>query len=107
MQGKTVSAETGVTCVKQRAAVAAVAFIIIMIDCHAHMYPPQFSPEDLTKLIAEAQAAGVTAIVTVPESFEDCQQVLELCKRLPLLRACAGLHPVQPLHIETPYSDQR
>lgn len=47
-----------------------------MIDCHSHFYPPQFPPEEVPTLAANAQAAGVKAIVVVPESLEDCAQVV-------------------------------
>ena len=48
-----------------------------MIDCHSHFYAPQFTKGELPELAAAAQAVGVQAIVVVPESLEDCQQVHE------------------------------
>ena len=78
-----------------------------MIDCHAHTYPPQFSKEDLDELLREAASKGVTAIVTVPESLADCQEVLTLAAAQPLIQPCAGLHPVQPIHDHGFYSSCR
>jgi Tat protein secretion system quality control protein TatD with DNase activity len=70
----------------------------MVIDCHSHFYPPQFARADIPALAAAARQAGVQAIVTVPESLQDCQEVLQLAKEEPLVQACAGLHPVQPIH---------
>lgn len=69
-----------------------------MIDCHAHFYTPQFSVQDVPTLAAAAEAVGVQAIVTVPETLEDCWTVLELARVQSIVQPCAGLHPVQPVH---------
>lgn len=70
----------------------------MIIDCHSHFYPPQFSRADIPGLAAAARHAGVQAIVTVPESLQDCEAVLQLAREEPIVQACAGLHPVQPIH---------
>ncbi|KAJ3161789.1 putative deoxyribonuclease tatdn3 [Geranomyces michiganensis] len=62
------------------------------IDCHAHLCPPAFP--SAAAVIAEAQSAGVCAILNVSESLADCPHVL--ANAHPLLRPCIGLHPVQP-----------
>jgi TatD DNase family protein len=69
-----------------------------MIDCHCHFYQPSFPEQALHSLLADAAAAGVAAIVTVPECLLDCHTVLELSRSQPLIAPCAGLHPVQPPH---------
>jgi hypothetical protein len=46
-----------------------------MIDCHSHFYPPQFTEQELPTFAAAARDVGVRAIVVVPESLQDCQQV--------------------------------
>ncbi|KAJ3184235.1 putative deoxyribonuclease tatdn3 [Geranomyces variabilis] len=65
-----------------------------LIDCHAHLQPAHFP--SLQDTIADARAAGVTAILNVSESLTDCAQVLALASAHPILRPCIGLHPVQP-----------
>jgi TatD DNase family protein len=72
----------------------------MIIDCHSHFYPPQFSRADIPALAAAARHVGVQAIVTVPESLQDCEAVLQLAKEEPLVQPCAGLHPVQPIHAD-------
>jgi TatD DNase family protein len=79
----------------------------MLIDCHAHCYTPQYSKPDLEQLWAGSRAAGLAAIVTVPESLDDCHTVLQLAAEQPLVKACAGLHPVQPVHTDKPYSGVR
>ncbi|KAI8473575.1 MAG: TatD DNase domain-containing 3 [Monoraphidium minutum] len=79
-----------------------------MFDCHCHLYPPQFTAKEVAHLSAEAAAAGVEAVVTVPEDLRDCAAVLALARANPLIAPCAGLHPVQPIHAEgAPYSGAR
>uniref|UniRef100_A0A383WPV6 TatD related DNase n=1 Tax=Tetradesmus obliquus TaxID=3088 RepID=A0A383WPV6_TETOB len=72
----------------------------MIIDCHSHFYTPQFSRADIPGLAAAARHAGVQAIVTVPESLQDCEAVLQLAREEPIVQACAGLHPVQPIHAD-------
>ncbi|KAI8593253.1 hypothetical protein BDZ88DRAFT_136801 [Geranomyces variabilis] len=65
-----------------------------LIDCHAHLQSANFP--FLHNTIADARAAGVSAILNVSETLTDCAQVLELATTHPILRPCIGLHPVQP-----------
>jgi TatD DNase family protein len=61
-----------------------------MIDCHAHFYPPNFT--DTTVIASELEY-----IISVPETLENCQSVLDISLKNPKIRPCAGLHPVQPI----------
>ncbi|CAN0520624.1 unnamed protein product, partial [Scytosiphon promiscuus] len=45
-----------------------------MFDCHAHLTDPSLV-EGLGDILAEAEAAGVTGIVSVSETLEDAVQV--------------------------------
>lgn len=45
-----------------------------MFDCHAHLTDPSLA-EGLDDILAEAEAAGVTGIVSVSETLEDAVQV--------------------------------
>lgn len=67
------------------------------IDCHAHVYPPLFPEDEIKSIQQRAWDDGVRAIVTVPETLEDAEKVLQLSKAYPLLKPCAGIHPVQPI----------
>ncbi|GBF96893.1 hypothetical protein Rsub_09898 [Raphidocelis subcapitata] len=67
-----------------------------IFDCHCHLYAPQFEASSIPGLLAEARAAGVGAIVTVPETLADARAVLALASTNPLTAPRAGLHPVQP-----------
>lgn len=46
-----------------------------MFDCHAHLTDPSLI-KGLDDILAEAEAAGVTGIVSVSETLEDAVQVL-------------------------------
>lgn len=45
-----------------------------MFDCHAHLTDPSLR-EGLDDILAEAEAAGVSGIVSVSETLEDAVQV--------------------------------
>ncbi|TPX60593.1 hypothetical protein PhCBS80983_g01755 [Powellomyces hirtus] len=66
----------------------------MMLDCHAHIYSPEFS--DVQQTLEAAYAAGVRAILNVSETVEDALKILELAQEYPILQPCLGLHPVQP-----------
>ncbi|KND04189.1 TatD family hydrolase [Spizellomyces punctatus DAOM BR117] len=68
----------------------------MLIDCHAHLYPPQFPSDTLHSVLQRAETAGVTSIINVPETLEDAKIVLELAATHKILQPCVGLHPVQP-----------
>ncbi|KAF9166705.1 putative deoxyribonuclease tatdn3 [Actinomortierella ambigua] len=72
-----------------------------MIDIHAHIYPPTIPTESIPALMQRAKAAGLTSIVSVPETLVDARAVLRLSISYPnFLFACAGIHPAQPLRDE-------
>jgi TatD DNase family protein len=66
-----------------------------VVDCHCHLYPPSF--EDLSEVLTSAKAAGITALINVPENIEDCHKVLSLSQEHDILKPSLGLHPVTPL----------
>ncbi|KAI9100612.1 hypothetical protein DFS34DRAFT_592498 [Phlyctochytrium arcticum] len=66
-----------------------------LVDCHAHIYPPQFPAASLPQLLLYARKVGVAAIITVPEGIAQVPTVLDLADRFPLIQPCIGLHPVQ------------
>jgi len=60
-----------------------------VIDTHAHLT----SLDDADEAIARAAEAGVTRILTVGTSIEDCRQALELADRHEGVFAILGIHP--------------
>ncbi len=62
------------------------------IDCHAHLADPAFDA-DRDAVLDRARAAGVTAILCVGETLAEAERIIELSRRSPLLRPCAGLYP--------------
>jgi TatD DNase family protein len=62
-------------------------------DVHAHLTHPDLWP-DVDALLARAEAAGVTSIVSNGLNPEDNQRVLELSQRTPLVKPAFGLYPV-------------
>lgn len=68
-----------------------------LIDAHAHLIPPHFTPAEIDTCVDRARTAGIRGIAVVAECLRDVDVVLETCSRhAPLLRPCLGLHPVQP-----------
>jgi len=63
-----------------------------IVDTHSHLADSVFD-SDRAKVIERAQAAGVSAIVTVSENLRDARRNIELAARYPILRAAAGLYP--------------
>ena len=60
-----------------------------MIDTHAHLT----SLEDPDEAIERAAQAGVTRILTVGTSVDDCRRALELAERHDGVFAVLGIHP--------------
>ncbi|KAK9702218.1 hypothetical protein K7432_011346 [Basidiobolus ranarum] len=66
-----------------------------MFDCHAHIYSTQFLGKDITIILQEAELVGVKGILSVPEKLSDVDEIQELANLNPIIKPCAGLHPVQ------------
>lgn len=63
-----------------------------LFDAHAHLAASEFA-EDLPAVLARAEAAGVTGILTVGETLADAERVLALAGRHPMIKPAAGLYP--------------
>ncbi|KAJ3015186.1 putative deoxyribonuclease tatdn3 [Thoreauomyces humboldtii] len=71
---------------------------MILIDCHAHIYPsPSIPSTIIPTLLSTAHASGVRAILNVSESPTDALAILHLASLHPILNPCIGLHPVCPM----------
>jgi TatD DNase family protein len=63
-----------------------------MVDSHTHLHLCQAPPEEL---IADAEAAGVTRMVTVGTDSETCREALRAAETFPQVFAAVGRHPNQ------------
>ncbi|HEY3296937.1 MAG TPA: TatD family hydrolase [bacterium] len=64
-----------------------------MIDTHSHLYYPEFE-SDLNEVIARAQGAGVTRIITIAVDKETAEACLTIAARFPgVVFAAVGVHP--------------
>jgi TatD DNase family protein len=65
---------------------------MVLIDSHAHLEMPEFDA-DREAVIARAEAAGLTAIVTVGTTVPDCRKAVEIARRHRIVHAAVGIHP--------------
>ena len=66
---------------------------LTLIDCHAHIYPPEFPVSEIDSLLDRAATNGVARIVNVPESLVDARAILSLsqaCSRSRYRDTCEG-----------------
>jgi TatD DNase family protein len=61
-------------------------------DTHAHLDYPDFAP-DLPQILARAQAAGVTRIISIGTDAESSGRALKLADENPEVYAAVGWHP--------------
>jgi TatD DNase family protein len=65
-----------------------------MIDVHAHLTSIEFL-EDLGPVLARAEEAGISSILTAGEDYQDNLGVLDCACRHPIVRACLGHYPTK------------
>ena len=63
-----------------------------MVDTHAHLTMPEFSP-DLPAVLERAAAAGVSTIVCVGVDLQSSRDAVDLAERHQGLVAAVGVHP--------------
>lgn len=63
-----------------------------LVDVHAHLYGEAFAG-DMEEVLLRARGAGIAHILAVSETLEDAEEILELSKKEPMVKPCAGLHP--------------
>jgi TatD DNase family protein len=66
-------------------------------DTHAHLDYPEYA-NDLTEVIARAQAAGITRIISIGTSLESSERAIRLAEKFPPVYAAVGWHPTEALH---------
>jgi len=64
----------------------------MLIDTHAHLDYPDFA-EDFDGVLARAQEAGVTRIITIGTGVESSRRALALAAKYSNVYAVVGLHP--------------
>ena len=66
----------------------------VFFDTHAHLDYPDYAP-DLGEVVARAQAAGITKIISIGTSLESSGRALQLAEKFPNVYAAIGWHPTE------------
>ena len=69
----------------------------MLTDSHCHLASQRFQPDELPDLIARAQAAGVSRMITLATCLEDVARNLTIAGN-PAVHACVGIHPCDVHH---------
>src|ERR1035441_11085326 len=70
-------------------------FMAIFYDTHAHLDYPDYA-KDLSEVIARAQAAGITKIISIGTDLESSARAIKLAERFACVFAAVGCHPSTP-----------
>jgi TatD DNase family protein len=65
-------------------------------DTHAHLDYPDYTP-DLPEVVARAQTAGITKIISIGTSLESSARAVRLAEKFPGVYAAVGWHPTEAL----------
>jgi TatD DNase family protein len=68
----------------------------IFFDTHAHLDYPDYAP-DLPEVIARAQAAGISKIISIGTSLDSSARAIRLAEKYPSVYAVVGWHPTEAL----------
>ena len=68
----------------------------IFFDTHAHLDYPDYAP-DLAVVIARAQAAGISKIISIGTTLESSERAIQLAENNPGVYAAVGWHPTDAL----------
>ena len=66
----------------------------IFFDTHAHLDYPDYAP-DLAEVIARAQAAGISKIISIGTNLESSARAIQLAEKFPNVFAAIGWHPTE------------
>jgi len=72
----------------------------MIIDTHAHLDYPDFA-EDFDGVLARAQEAGVTRIITIGTGIASSRRAIALAEKYAQVYAVVGVHPTNVLEEET------
>ncbi|HEX7578098.1 MAG TPA: TatD family hydrolase, partial [Verrucomicrobiae bacterium] len=65
-------------------------------DTHAHLDYPDYAP-DFPAVIARAQAAGISKIISIGTTLESSERAIQLAEKFPCIYAAVGWHPTDAL----------
>jgi len=65
----------------------------MIIDSHCHLVSYKYEPGEIGDLVQRAHEAGVTQMVTLATSLEDCPQHLAITEAHDSVYAAIGIHP--------------
>jgi TatD DNase family protein len=68
----------------------------VFFDTHAHLDYPDYAP-DSAEVVARAQAAGITKIISIGTSLESSERAIRLAEKFPAVYAAVGWHPTEAL----------
>ena len=68
----------------------------VFFDTHAHLDYPDYAP-DLLEVVARAQAAGITKIISIGTSFDSSERAIRLAEKFSGIYAAVGWHPTEAL----------
>jgi TatD DNase family protein len=63
-------------------------------DTHAHLDYPDYA-QDLSDVIARAQAAGITKMISIGTSLDSSKRAIQLAEEFPNIFAAIGWHPTE------------
>jgi len=66
-------------------------------DTHAHLDYPDYA-NDLPEVIARAQAAGITRIISIGTNLESSERAIRLAEKFADLYAVVGWHPTEAMN---------
>ncbi len=69
----------------------------MLTDSHCHLASHRFPAEELPDLLARAEAAGVTRMITLATSLDDLHENLAIATS-PAVHTCIGIHPCDVHH---------
>src|SRR5271170_6543802 len=69
----------------------------VFFDTHAHLDYPDYAP-DLPEVIARAQAAGITKIISIGTSLDSSKRAIRLAEKFPAVYAAVGWHPTEAMN---------
>jgi TatD DNase family protein len=65
-------------------------------DTHAHLDYPDYK-DDFAEVIARAQSAGITKMISIGTSLDSSERAIRLAERFPAIYAAVGWHPSDAL----------
>ena len=65
-------------------------------DTHAHLDYPDYA-NDLPEVVARAQAAGITKMISIGTSLSSSERAIRLAERFPSIYAAIGWHPTEAM----------